>query len=211
MTCPWWRPRWSGLVAATLLSRLTVSAFVFEGSRTSYAQFRKWDGGGNSDITFEFRTEEPSGLLLYTDDALNCDFLELKLVDGALRLRFNYGAGGQIMTVGERLHTDSGGGPAWHKVAVRRRGNTTTLSVDRQTRSAVCSGKDQVFGNVSTNSYFYVGGLPSWYSTKLKVRERETGHFVFSLSAAAAGRRLRMSVTSGAGGEMAQKSLCDVR
>ena len=66
---------------------------VLEGSKTSYAQFKKWDGGTDSSLSFEFRTESREGLLVYTDDPTTCDNLELKLVDGRLRLRMNTGAG----------------------------------------------------------------------------------------------------------------------
>ena len=66
---------------------------VLEGSKTSYAQFKKWDGGTDSSLSFEFRTESREGLLVYTDDPATCDNLELKLVDGRLRLRMNTGAG----------------------------------------------------------------------------------------------------------------------
>ena len=74
-------------------SDLAPSALVLEGSKTSYAQFKKWDGGTDSSLSFEFRTESREGLLVYTDDPTTCDNLELKLVDGRLRLRMNTGAG----------------------------------------------------------------------------------------------------------------------
>ena len=66
---------------------------ALEGSKTSYAQFKKWDGGTDSSLSFEFRTDSMEGLLVYTDDPTTCDNLELKLVDGRLRLRMNTGAG----------------------------------------------------------------------------------------------------------------------
>ena len=54
------------------------SAFVLEGSKTSYAQFPKWDGASDSSLSFEFRTDQPSGLLLYSDHS-SCVYLEIKL------------------------------------------------------------------------------------------------------------------------------------
>jgi len=163
------KDRWSVkpilVFLATILPQM--SAFVLEGSKTSYAQFRKWDGGTNSALSFEFRTEQTDGLLLYTDDSSTCDFLEVKLVGSAVRLRFNTGFGGQILTVGEQKYSDG----SWHKVDVIKNGANTTLSVDKASDSVICDGEDLeslVLGNLSSNQYVYVGGLPSWYTTKLK-------------------------------------------
>ena len=55
-----------------------ISAFVLEGSKTSYAQFPKWAGDSDSSLTFEFRTDQPNGLLLYSDHN-SCNYLEIKL------------------------------------------------------------------------------------------------------------------------------------
>ena len=63
------------------------SPFTLEGSQSSYAQFRKWNAGLNGTLKMEFRTLQASGLLAYTDDGGKFDFFELKLVEGALRLR----------------------------------------------------------------------------------------------------------------------------
>ncbi len=64
------------------------SSFVLEGSSSSYAQFRKWlPAGANASIELEFLTDQRDGVLLYTDDGGYYDFIEIKLVDGAVRLR----------------------------------------------------------------------------------------------------------------------------
>lgn len=87
--------------------------FLLDGSQTSFAQFRKWFTGLNGSLELEFKTEQPNGLVLYTDDGGTYDFFELKLVEGALRLRYNLGGGAQIITVGRDLHDGH-----WHKVQV---------------------------------------------------------------------------------------------
>lgn len=87
--------------------------FVLDGTQNSYAQFRKWYSGLNGTLELEFKTEQPNGLVLYTDDGGTYDFFELKLVEGALRLRYNLGGGAQIITVGRDLHDGH-----WHKVQV---------------------------------------------------------------------------------------------
>ena len=100
---------------------------VLEGSKTSYAQFKKWDGGTDSSLSFEFRTESSDGLLVYTDDPSTCDSLELKLVEGRLRLRMNTGAGPTILQSSQALPSLADG--AWHRVAVVKLSTNTTLQV----------------------------------------------------------------------------------
>lgn len=139
-----------------------TSGFVLEGSQTSYAQFRKWNAGLNGSIELEFKTEQPNGLLLYTDDGGTYDFFEIKLVEGALRLRYNLGGGAQILTVGRDLNDGH-----WHKVQVERHVQTTSLTVDGVTQSRTSHGKEFHFGRLASNSDVYVGGMPSWYNTKL--------------------------------------------
>lgn len=89
------------------------NAFLLDGSQTSFAQFRKWYTGLNGSLELELKTEQPNGLVLYTDDGGTYDFFELKLVEGALRLRYNLGGGAHIITVGRELHDGH-----WHKVQV---------------------------------------------------------------------------------------------
>jgi hypothetical protein len=101
------------LLIGLLLKINPCSGFVLDGSQNSYAQFRKWYTGLNGTLELEFKTEQPNGLVLYTDDGGTYDFFELKLVEGALRLRYNLGGGAQIITVGRDLHDGH-----WHKVQV---------------------------------------------------------------------------------------------
>lgn len=89
-------------------------AFLLDGTQNSFAQFRKWYSGLNGSMEFEFKTEQPNGLVLYTDDGGTFDFFEVKLVEGAVRLRYNLGGGANIVTVGRDLHDGH-----WHKVHVR--------------------------------------------------------------------------------------------
>jgi len=63
------------------------SSFVLEGSQTSYAQFKPWEGGSNSSIEFEFKTSISNSLLLYTDSPVEKEYLLVKIVDGSVRLR----------------------------------------------------------------------------------------------------------------------------
>ncbi|XP_051160690.1 neurexin-1 [Leptopilina boulardi] len=139
-----------------------VLTFVLEGSATSYAQFRKWNAALNGTLEFEFKTEQGNGLLLYTDDGGTYDFFEIKLIESALRLRYNLGGGAQIVTVGRDL-----GDGHWHKVQITRNNENTTLTVDGVAATSTSRGKEFEFGKFIGNSDVYIGGMPSWYNTKL--------------------------------------------
>ncbi|XP_056637002.1 neurexin-1 isoform X2 [Diorhabda sublineata] len=139
-----------------------ADGFILDGSGSSYSQFRKWGGGTNGSLEFEFKTEQPNGLLLYTDDGGTYDFFEIKLVEGALRLRYNLGGGAQIITVGRDLNDGH-----WHKVHVQRHEDRTILTVDGVSQMRTSRGKEFNFGRFSTNSDVFVGGMPTWYNTKL--------------------------------------------
>lgn len=102
------------LVVVLVLFAHLASCFVLDGGQNSYSQFRKWNAAANGSLELEFKTDQPNGLLLYTDDGGTYDFFELKLVEGALRLRYNLGGGAQIITVGRDLNDSH-----WHKVLVR--------------------------------------------------------------------------------------------
>ncbi|XP_076267809.1 neurexin 1-like isoform X2 [Rhynchophorus ferrugineus] len=137
-------------------------AFALDGSSNSYSQFRKWGGGTNGTLEFEFKTDQPNGLLLYTDDGGTYDFFEIKLVEGALRLRYNLGGGAQIITVGKELNDGH-----WHKVQVQRHDDRTILTVDGVSQMRTSRGKEFNFGKFETNSDVYIGGMPKWYNKKL--------------------------------------------
>lgn len=150
------------LLLVVLLTCQVARSFVLEGSATSYAQFRKWNAGLNGTLEFEFKTEQGNGLLLYTDDGGTYDFFEVKLVESALRLRYNLGGGAQIVTVGHDL-----GDGHWHKVQITRCNENTTLTVDGVSAVSTSRGKEFEFGKLAGNSDVYVGGMPSWYNSKL--------------------------------------------
>ncbi|XP_017847809.1 neurexin-1 isoform X2 [Drosophila busckii] len=153
----------TALLVSLVASFITISAgFQLDGSQNSFYTFRKWYTGLNGTLELEFKTEQPNGLVLYTDDGGTYDFFELKLVEGALRLRYNLGGGAQIITVGRELHDGH-----WHKVQVIRNDEQTSLIVDGVSQQRSTKGKEFQFGKFASNSDVYVGGMPNWYSSKL--------------------------------------------
>ncbi|XP_028031309.1 neurexin-1-like isoform X2 [Bombyx mandarina] len=149
------------LLCLLSFSLSTTFAFVLD-KQNPYSQFRKWNAGLNGTIEIEFKTDQPNGLLLYTDDGGTYDFFELKLVNGGLRLRYNLGGGAQILTVGNNLNDGH-----WHKVQVARRDEHTTLTVDGISQTKTSRGKEFAFGKFTTNSDVFVGGIPPSYDSKL--------------------------------------------
>ncbi|KAF7397683.1 hypothetical protein HZH68_008905 [Vespula germanica] len=167
MYTKYWMMRANAAALALILTTLLMFgqaalSFVLDGSSTSYAQFRKWNAALNGSLEFEFKTEQGNGLLLYTDDGGTYDFFEVKLVESALRLRYNLGGGAQIVTVGHDL-----GDGHWHKVQISRSNENTTLTVDGVSAVSTSRGKEFEFGKLSGNSDVYVGGMPGWYNSKL--------------------------------------------
>ncbi|CAN8000168.1 unnamed protein product, partial [Ixodes hexagonus] len=153
------------------------SAVVLEGSSTSYAQLRRWQAGPSATLSLDFQTQEPNGLLLYADDGGHGDFVELKLVEGALRLRLSLGHAGAapfLLTVGRNLHDG-----AWHKAEIVRDKEETRLRVDDQKESGRHPGPPSQLslGNHSSNSFVYLGGVPSWYGAKLAALSLPTVFF----------------------------------
>ena len=84
-----------------------------------------------------------------------------------MRLRFNLGDGSETISLGRDLHNG-----AWHRVSVGLLGPRVTLSIDNLRKAENVQQKggsmDYVLGNNTINSYVYIGGLPPWYSGKLK-------------------------------------------
>ena len=57
-------------------------ALKFLGDTETFARYPKWNACQNASISFEFRTRQPSALLLYTDDNGRYDYLQLALTKG---------------------------------------------------------------------------------------------------------------------------------
>lgn len=150
---------------AVLLLQLTFThlclTFDLEGSQTSYAAFSRWNPCLNGTLSFEFKTDQPNALLMYTDDGGKYDFFEVKLVGGIVRLRLNLGDGTVILTAGHNAND-----MRWHKVEVKRSNEQTTISVDGMSQSRSSKGSEFAFGGPSNNNVFF-GGMPIEYSATL--------------------------------------------
>lgn len=150
---------WRLIVAISLFLAPGSLQFVLEGSDTSYARFSRWNV--NSTVSFEFTTNQPDGLIFYSDDAGKTDFFELKLVEGILRLRFNIAnQGTQLVNIGHHLNDG-----LWHRVEIAVAPRSVVLTVDgfvSERRNVGVAGAASVL-----NSGVFIGGLPAHFNSRL--------------------------------------------
>ena len=71
-----------GLLLLSVLTLLSVfhydvTAITLDGTDRSYARYPKWNACANASISFEFKTTQDEGLLMYTDDGGKYDFFEV--------------------------------------------------------------------------------------------------------------------------------------
>lgn len=172
------------------------SSIQLDGTQQSYAKYPPILLNPPSTISFEFQTIQPNGLLIYidkfstqsSDDQSTSDdnFIELKLIESQLRLRFNYGynSNTQLITLGRSLNDG-----LWHRVEFKRVNLTYSLltldgfiSQYRENslgRGGAIGGLGAIGGggldsrhgyNLATQaSSVYVGGLPPSYNNKLNL------------------------------------------
>lgn len=149
-----------------ILSVIELSlALHFVKTPKTFAKFPKWDACTNSSFSFEFKTWNRDALLMYTDDNGLYDYVEIMVYHGTVRLRMNIvdGREGTVeMTLGRGVNNNK-----WHRIEVQRNRMETTLYMDELHQRRVAFGSDFYFGNTSSNSYVYMGGLPQTYGRTL--------------------------------------------
>ncbi|KAL3854429.1 hypothetical protein ACJMK2_013699, partial [Sinanodonta woodiana] len=157
----------------------TAYALRFTGAPKTYAKFPKWNACVNATFSFEFKTTQTDGLLMYTDDNGTYDYVEVLLKDGRVRLRMNIvdGKEGSIeIFLASRLNDNR-----WHRVEIQRNRMETILIVDGISDSRVAFGSDFSFGEISKNNFVFFGGLPDYYynldQTKLQQLSLPSSYF----------------------------------
>uniref|UniRef100_A0A3Q3IHV4 Neurexin 3b n=1 Tax=Monopterus albus TaxID=43700 RepID=A0A3Q3IHV4_MONAL len=124
----------------------------FTGSEGQWARYLRWDASSRSDLTFQFKTSESEGLLLYFDDGGYCDFLLLMVSKGHLQLRVSIDCAETTIT-SDKMVNDS----RWHFAAVNRDNLRTGLAVDGQTKTEEVRPQRQFMKIISD---LFLGGLP---------------------------------------------------
>lgn len=142
-----------GHVLLLLSTMLGLSAGMeFTGSEGQWARYLRWDASTRSDLTFQFKTSESDGLLMYFDDGGYCDFLLLTVSEGLLQLRYSIDCAETTIT-SEKMVNDS----RWHFVTISRHNLRTALALDGQTKEDEVRPQRQFMKIVSD---LFLGGLP---------------------------------------------------
>uniref|UniRef100_A0A8C4UMC8 Uncharacterized protein n=1 Tax=Falco tinnunculus TaxID=100819 RepID=A0A8C4UMC8_FALTI len=129
------------------------AALEFGGAPGQWARYGRWAPGAGGQLSFSLKTNVSRALLLYLDDGGNCDFLELLVADGRLRLRFAI-ACAEPATVQPPAAVSDG---RWHMVLLTRNARETALAVDGEARAAAVRSKR---AEMAVASDLFVGGIP---------------------------------------------------
>jgi len=150
----------SFLLFLLLLTVSSSSAFFTDGTENSYVQYPRWQACLNGSISFEFKSNDPDGLLLYTDDGGRYDFFELRLENRKLLLRFKL-----TKTEMGKINADKYkdlDDDRWHKVTIQRNQKETILTVDDFKLAKWVKGTNFQFGS-TRNNFVFLGGMPAKY------------------------------------------------
>nr|XP_045010163.1 neurexin 3 isoform X12 [Jaculus jaculus] len=125
----------------------------FMGLPNQWARYLRWDASTRSDLSFQFKTNVSTGLLLYLDDGGVCDFLCLSLVDGRVQLRFSMDCAETSVLSNKRVNDSS-----WHFLMVSRDRLRTVLVIDGEGQSGELQPQRPYMDVVSD---LFLGGVPA--------------------------------------------------
>lgn len=105
-------------------------------SSQSFVSLPKWDAHRNGSISLKFRTNEGTGVLVFSHGIKNTgangdsdssnDYFAIELLNGHVFLLMNMGSGGMKVKSSSRRIDDGN----WHSISVTREGRTGRVSVD---------------------------------------------------------------------------------
>ncbi|KAM9202692.1 neurexin 3 isoform 2-T2 [Dugong dugon] len=124
----------------------------FMGLPNQWARYLRWDASTHSDLSFQFKTNVSTGLLLYLDDGGVCDFLCLSLVDGRVQLRFSMDCAETAVLSSKQVNDSS-----WHFLMVSRDRLRTVLVLDGEGQSGELQPQRPYMDVVSD---LFIGGVP---------------------------------------------------
>ncbi|XP_072545159.1 neurexin 3a isoform X10 [Salminus brasiliensis] len=124
----------------------------FTGTRGQWARYLRWDASTRSDLSFQFKTDASTALVLYFDDGGYCDFLQLMVVEGKLQLQFGIDCAETTVVSDKRVNDSS-----WHFVSLGRYNLRTVLGVDGATKADEVRPQRQYMKIVSD---LFLGGVP---------------------------------------------------
>ncbi|XP_074183235.1 neurexin 3 isoform X30 [Rhinolophus sinicus] len=125
----------------------------FMGLPNQWARYLRWDASTRSDLSFQFKTNVSTGLLLYLDDGGVCDFLCLSLVDGRMQLRLSMDCAEATMLSNKQVDDSS-----WHFLMVSRDQLRTVLVLDGEGQAGELQPQRPYMDVVSD---LFLGGVPA--------------------------------------------------
>ncbi|XP_058880816.1 neurexin-1 isoform X2 [Acipenser ruthenus] len=153
-----------GVVAFKCENVATLDPITFE-TPESYITLHKWNAKKTGSISFDFRTTEPNGLLLFSHgkpkhhkDAKNpqmlkVDFFAIEMLDGHLYLLLDMGSG----TIKTRAVNKKVNDGEWYHVDFQRDGRSGTISVNTNRTPYTSPGESEI---LDLDDNLYLGGLP---------------------------------------------------
>ncbi|XP_031691038.1 neurexin-1a isoform X4 [Oncorhynchus kisutch] len=154
-----------GIVAFKCENVATLDPITFE-TPESYITLNKWNAKKTGSISFDFRTTEPSGLLLFSHGkpkqapkdsksplTLKVDFFAIEMLDGHLYLLLDMGSG----TTKTRAVNKKVNDGEWYHVDFQRDGRSGTISINTQRQAYTAPGESEI---LDLDDNLYLGGLP---------------------------------------------------
>ncbi|XP_028580891.1 neurexin-1 isoform X24 [Podarcis muralis] len=153
-----------GVVAFKCENVATLDPITFE-TPESFISLPKWNAKKTGSISFDFRTTEPNGLILFSHgkprhqkDAkhpqmVKVDFFAIEMLDGHLYLLLDMGSG-TIKTKALQKKVNDG---EWYHVDFQRDGRSGTISVNTMRTPYTAPGESEI---LDLDDDLYLGGLP---------------------------------------------------
>ncbi|XP_036729249.1 neurexin-1 isoform X17 [Balaenoptera musculus] len=153
-----------GVVAFKCENVATLDPITFE-SPESFISLPKWNAKKTGSISFDFRTTEPNGLILFSHgkprhqkDAkhpqmIKVDFFAIEMLDGHLYLLLDMGSGTIKIKALQKKVNDG----EWYHVDFQRDGRSGTISVNTLRTPYTAPGESEI---LDLDDELYLGGLP---------------------------------------------------
>ncbi|XP_038666463.1 neurexin 1a isoform X38 [Scyliorhinus canicula] len=153
-----------GMVAFKCENVATLDPITFE-TPESFISLPKWNAKKTGSISFDFRTTEPNGLILFSHgkprhqkDAKNprivkVDFFAIEMLDGHLYLLLDMGSGA-IKTKATQKKVNDGD---WYHVDFQRDGRSGTITINSKRSPYMAHGESEI---LDLDDDLYLGGLP---------------------------------------------------
>ncbi|XP_077960305.1 neurexin-1a isoform X32 [Gasterosteus aculeatus] len=154
-----------GTVAFKCENVATLDPITFE-TPQSFIILNKWNAKKTGSISFDFRTTEPNGLLLFSHgkpkqqpkdsknpQTLKVDFFAIEMLDGHLYLLLDMGSGTtKTKAVNKKVNDGE-----WYHVDFQRDGRSGTISINTLRTAYTAPGESEI---LDLDDNLYLGGLP---------------------------------------------------